>query len=279
MGSKSSPPAAPDYAAAAQQTAAGNLQNSIAAQQGSMVNQNTPYGSLNYQQTGNWAGTNNPQYTSNINLNPTGQALLDYANQSAMGLGALQNGAVGQVADTMSKPMDQSSVQATADQAYKNYTSRLDPQWAAKTNSQENALVNQGLRPGMEGYDNAMRDFNASKNDAYTQANTAAIGTMPQTYQLASAQYMQPLNALNALRTGSQVTNPQFGNTPQQQAVPGANMAQAAASQGAYNQGLYNTQVGQQNSMMGGLASLGAAGMGMYGAMNAPAKIVSGYGW
>ena len=41
-----SPPPAPNYAAAAQQTALGNLENTRAAAAANRINQITPYGSL-----------------------------------------------------------------------------------------------------------------------------------------------------------------------------------------------------------------------------------------
>ena len=50
MGKPSTPPA-PDYAAAAQQTAAGNAQQARIAQFGSMTNQVTPYGTVSYTPT------------------------------------------------------------------------------------------------------------------------------------------------------------------------------------------------------------------------------------
>lgn len=261
--SSPSPPPAPDYTGAAQATASGNIAAAQQAQQANMVNQNTPYGSLTYSQDPTSRFGANPSYSSNIDLSPVGQQLLDYNNASSLGLGSLQQGAEGRVAQTMGQPMDQSSVQATADQAYKNYTSRLDPQWAQNTTMEQNALANQGLAPGGEAYDNAMRTFNQAKNDAYTSANTAAINTMPQTYQLAQAQYNQPLNALNAIRTGSQVQNPTFGSSPQQQTTTGANLLGAATQTGQYNQGLYNAGVGQANAFNSGLFSLGSAALGL----------------
>ena len=261
-----SPPPAPDYTGAAQATAAGNMQAAQQSQQANLVNQNTPYGSLNYTQdpTSRFS-SGNPSYTSNINLNQTGQQLLDYSNQSALGLGALQGGATQRVADTMGQPMDLSSVQKISDQSYADQTARLDPQWDQNKKQFDAQMANQGITAGGEAYDNAARDFGQQRNDAYTQARQAAISTMPQTYQLASAAYNQPLNALNALRTGSQVTNPTFGSTPQQQTTTGPNYLGAAQSTGQYNQGLYNANVGQQNAMTSGLFSLGGAGLNAYG--------------
>lgn len=253
-----SPPPAPDYAGAASATAAGNKENTIAAQQGSMVNQVTPYGSLKYSEdpTSRFSG-GNPSYTANIDLTPAGQQILDQQNKLSTGLFSAQDNALGQV--NKQGPLDVNDMQKLADKTYANYTARLDPQWKQASEMKDTELRNQGLTPGTEAYDNAMRDFNQSKNDAYQQASQAAINTMPQTYQLAAAQYSQPLNQLNALRTGSQVTNPQFMNTPAQQAAPGANLLGAAQAAGAYNTGLYNSQVDTANSFNGGLMKLGGA--------------------
>ena len=85
---------------------------------------------------------------------------------------------------------------------------------------------------------------------------------MPQTYQLAQSLRSQPLNELNALRTGSQVTNPTFNQVPQQQTTTGANMLGAAQAQGQYDTGLYNANVAQKNATTQGLFSLGSAFLG-----------------
>lgn len=162
-------------------------------------------------------------------------------------------GITGQAASNFSKPPDFSSVGDVANKAYGAFTSRLDPQWAQQQQQQESALRNQGLVPGGEAYDNAMRTFNNAKTDAYQQANLGAIQTMPQTYQLATAQRDQPLNEINAIRTGTQIGGPQFEGSP--------NYLGAAQQQGQFSQGLYNAQVGQQNAMTSGLFGLGAAGL------------------
>jgi hypothetical protein len=51
LGPAPSAPAAPDYAAAARETAAGNLAAAQTATAANRVNQVTPYGNLNYTQT------------------------------------------------------------------------------------------------------------------------------------------------------------------------------------------------------------------------------------
>lgn len=255
-----SPPPAPDYAGAATATAAGNLESAKYATAANRVNQYSPYGSSTYTQ-GNPGSDTDPQWRQDINLSPVGQQLLDYANESALGLGEQQGQALGRVNDTLAQPLNMSGAQDATDQAYSQITARLDPEWAQQEQLQEAKLRNQGLVPGGEAYDNAMRVFNQGRNDAYTQARTQAMNFAPQTYQLDVAGRNQPLNELNALRTGSQVTNPQFGQVPQQQATPGANLLGAAQQQGTYDQGLYNAGVGQANSFNSGLMSLGGAAL------------------
>lgn len=254
-----SPPPAPDYAGAAQATAAGNLETAKYATAANRVNQYSPYGSSTYTQ-GNPGSDTDPQWSQKIDLSPTGQALLDRQNQYSLGLGDATNKSLGQVQGQGN--FDLSSVDKIADQAYQAQTSRLDPQWQQRQQQTETQLVNQGLRPGTEAYDNAMRDFNTGRNDAYTQARVTAMNSMPQTYQLAQAAYDQPLNRLNALRTGAQVTNPQFGGVPQQQTTAGPNMLGAAQSQSQYDMGLYNSGVSQANAFNGGLFQLGSSFLG-----------------
>jgi hypothetical protein len=260
--SSPSPPPAPDYAGAAIATAAGNLEATRAATQANRINQYTPYGSLTYAQDPN-AATPDMGWSQTVNLSPTGQKLLDYQNNASLGLGQQTGQALDRVDQSLSKPFDAGSVQQIADKAYGAYTSRLDPQWQAAGESMDAKLANQGLQPGTQAYDNAMREFNNAKNDAYQQANIASINTMPQTYQLASATREQPLNELNALRTGSQVQNPTFQAVPQQQTTTGANMLGAAQATGQYNQGLYNQQQAGANSFTNGLFSLGSAAIPM----------------
>lgn len=226
---KSSPsaPPAPDYKGAAEATAK--------SQQSS---QYTPYGSQVYSQD-----PSSPSgYRSDISLTPQAQSALGSQLDLSAGMGNLASGYLPQVQQQYSQPMDSQSVQDVSDRAYGAITSRLDPQWEARDTQNETKLINQGLRPGGEAYDNARREFSNSRNDAYQQANLAAIQTMPQTYQLESSIYNQPLNTLNAIRSGAQIQNPQFGQTP------GANYLGAAQGQGNYAQGLYNADVGATNS-------------------------------
>ena len=261
MGKSSSPPPAPDYAGAATATAQGNLEATRAATAANRINQFTPYGSLTYSHNPT-DGNPDGGWSQTVNLNDTGQKLLDYQNNAALGLGEQTGQALSRVGDSLSQPFDFGSVGDVQNAAEGAITSRLDPMWDRKQQQTETQLVNQGLRPGTEAYDNAMKDFNFGRNDAYQQAILAGINTMPQTFQLANSLRNQPLNELNALRTGSQVTNPTFNQVPQQQTTTGANMLGAAQAQNQYDMGLFNQGQANKNNFTSGLFQLGSAYLG-----------------
>jgi hypothetical protein len=80
-----------------------------------------------------------------------------------------------------------------------------------------------------------------------------------------------PLNTINALRSGSQVANPQFQNLNAQQAnVAGADVLGAGQAQQTNATNASNAQRAQNAGIFGGLAQLGTA------AALAPAGTFSG---
>ena len=193
-----------------------------------------------------------------IKLSPEQQALYDEQTKLSQGLLGLGQNSLAQTSASLSQPQDFGSVQDIADQSYAMQTARLDPQWQQNEEMQKVQLANQGLVPGGEAYDNAMRTFSQGRNDAYNQARLSSISTMPQTFQLSSAQRMQPLTELNAIRTGAQPQMPQF--QPMSPVTVGAApIMQGGLAQSQYNQGLYNADVAGQNSMMSGLFGLGGS--------------------
>ena len=258
-GGKGKAPKAPDYAAAARETSEGNLEAARVASKANRVDQYTPYGNINYTPG---LGGDPDRWRSDISLSPTGQQLLDYSNNAALGLGEQTGQALGRVDQTLSQPFDYGSVGELSDAAYQANTARLDPEWQAREGQFNQQMANQGITAGGEAYNNASRQFGQQRNDAYSQARKDAFALMPQTYQLSNALRSQPLNELNALRTGSQVQNPQFSPVPQQQATPGANMLGAAQSQYGADMQAYNAQQAGQNSFMSGLFGLGAGALG-----------------
>lgn len=277
-----SPPSPPDYAGAATAQGRAELETAIANAIMNRTQEFTPLGSRTWTQTGNYTipgtatpdrtvagnglgtifgsrtipgspGLQVPQFRSDIQLTPEAQRL--YSG----GLAAEQ-AAQDRAANVLSQPYDTQGIQDLQNQAYGAMTSRLDPQWSGAKTSEETRLINQGLRPGGEAYGNAMREFNEARNDAYQQAQLAALGYGPTLLGEQMAIRQMPLNELNALRTGTQVNMPQFGGVPMT-SMQAPNYQQVANQMGAWNQGIYNTQAAQQQAMLGGLTTLGAAGI------------------
>ncbi len=263
-----SPPPAPDYQGAATATSQGSVQAAIA---NNLLNQRrttTPLGTQDFKQIGTTQipsiggqpGFELPRYEQTINMSPAGQNLYDQQMGLSTGLLGLGQNSLDQTSQSLGKAQDFGSVKDIADQSYAAQTSRLDPQWAQRKGQFDQQMANQGITAGGEAYDNASRDFGQQRNDAYTQARLAAQQTMPQTFQLAAAQRMQPLTELNAIRTGAQPQMPQFQPVPAAGGAQGPNMMGATQAQGAYDTDVYNQQVASQNAMTSGLFGLAGTG-------------------
>lgn len=98
-------------------------------------------------------------------------------------------------------------------------------------------------------------------NQTAGQDYAQSTGARNQALNELLTQQQNPLNVLNALRTGSQVTNPTFGSTPQSN-VAGTDIA-GITQNGYQNQlGAYNAQQAQNNGITSGLFGLGSAGLG-----------------
>jgi hypothetical protein len=163
--------------------------------------------------------------------------------------------------------------------------SRLEPSMARNRVSTETQLVNQGLRPGSEAYDNAINLLGQQENDARTQAALQGItldtganaqgfnqalqggqfGNTAQRQALSQAieQRQMPLNEITSLMSGSQIQNPQY-QAYQGQNVAAAPIAQATQQQGAFDQNIYNQQVGSSNANTSGLFQLGGSALMAY---------------
>lgn len=248
MGKSSSTPPPPDYKSAAEATAAGNR-----------INQNTPYGSLTYTE-GATDSQGNPTYTANVNLAPDQQRLLEQQNKTSLGLGDLQQQGLGYVKNMISQPFDTSGLPQTGINAGENMTDsimrRLQPQMAQEQQSFDATMANQGIPLGSEAYANAKRMFDERQNDKITSSiiQGTNTGLQARTQGFNELGYMrnEPINTLNSVRSGSQVTNPNFVSTP-------AGADYMGATQSGYNAELSaaNARNAASNSFSSGLMSLG----------------------
>jgi hypothetical protein len=147
-------------------------------------------------------------------------------------------------------------------------------------------LINQGLVPGGEAYENAMISQNQQKNDLLTQAalqginldtaanaqgynqalqsgqfgNTAAQQSLQQQLALRN----QPLNEIAGLMSGSQIQMPQFQGYQGSNIAPPPIMqgAQAAGQSAMDRYGIQSSNVNAQNAGLYNLAgTIGGAAM------------------
>jgi hypothetical protein len=263
LGPAPSAPAAPDYTAAAQQTAQGNLDMARAATAANRVNQVTPYGNLNYTQSGT-DPYGNPTWTATTSLSDIGQQLLNNQNQASLGLGGTINSALGRVQSTMGQEFNPQlpSTGFNPSQSYQDaYMERLRPQIEQGREALDVKLANQGIPVGSEAYKRAMMAQGQRENDLLLGATTQGFNVGSQANQQAFNQemtkYNMPLNTLSALRSGSQVQNPTFINAPQQATTSGADIL--GATQMGYNaqMGDFNAQQAAQQGFNTGLMGLG----------------------
>ena len=207
-------------------------------------------------------------WVATTTLSPEQQQILNMQNQASLGLGSTINAQLGQVQNVMNQGFNPNlpSTGMNPGQSYQDaYMQRLAPQIAQSRESTTAALANQGIVPGTQAYDNAMRQQAMKENDLLLGATTQGFGVGSQANQQAFNQaltkYNLPLNTLSALRTGAQVQNPSFVNTPQQATTSGADLL--GASQMGYNAQMGNFNAGQaaQSNFNQGLMGLGQAGL------------------
>ena len=264
LGPAPSAPAAPDYRAAAQETAAGNIDAARVATAANRVNQVTPYGNLNYSITGQ-DPYGNPTWTATQTLAPAQQQLLDYQNQASLGLGKLAGQGLGYVEQMLNTPFNTAALPSTGfnpSQTYQEaYMQRLQPQIQQSREQLQQRLANQGIDIGSKAYENAMRMQAQRENDLLAAATTQGFNVGQQARQTALQEqaYLrnEPLNTLSAVRTGAQVQGPQFVNAPQQATTTGPDLLTAAQAQGQYSLGDFNARQASQSGFNQGLMGLG----------------------
>jgi len=235
----------------------------------------------NYNAVSNVSGNTYGQ-AGGVNPNAYGQAgsIAGNAYGQAGGVNPAQYGHAQQQYDTSGVAAMPVNAGTTGQAAI---MSRLQPQIQQQQEALAQQLANQGITPGSEAYNNAMRTQGNQQNDLLTQAALQGLNldmsanaqgynqalqsgqfgntALQQSLAQQTALRNQPINEVTALMSGSQIQNPQF------QQYTGSNVAAAPVFQGvqAQNQAamdLYGIKAGAANSNMQGLTSLaGTAAM------------------
>lgn len=248
---KSSSAPDPYQTAAAQTQSNENTANYNAAL--NRVNVYTPYGNSVYSHT----GTGPSGWSNTITLTPEAQQELDNELKQNTQLSQLGDTLAQQAAQQINTPYsDESQSGDAAAQAYYNRQKTfLDPQWNQSQSDLDAKLANQGVAQGSNAYERAQGDLQRAKTQAYDTAQNDAIaqGQTQQQIALANQQNLKnaPINQLDALRSGTQITNPTFPTAPQSSAAP------TDISSDIYNS--YQMQQANNNNFLNGLFGLGSA--------------------
>lgn len=263
-------PAAPDYTALAQQQA--QMQRDINRETlaANRVNQATPYGSVQYTQSGT-DQYGNPTYTATQTLSPEQQKL--YNQNTALSSGMLTGAQSGlaNYANVMANPtVDQSKLAQTGINPGETYSDaimrRLQPQMAQDKEMFDAQMANQGIAPGTQAYENAARVFQQGQNDKLTSAVVGGMQTglaaNQQGFNQAAYNLTSPVNMINSLRSGNQVQNPNYVSPAQAQGYSAPNLMGAAQQQYQSAMDAYNAQQASSGGFFGGLMNLGGTVLG-----------------
>lgn len=291
-----SAPTAPDPYTVAGATTQTNEQTAAYNKALNLNNYTNPFGSQNSTQTGT-DSTGAPIYQTTIGASAPLQGLINNSMNAAgnatgqtqssiFGLGGVNSQLAGlgsQINPQAAQQANQQGQQA----AYAAQAQYLDPQFKQGQSSLESQLANQGLTPGSQAYDNAMTNFNNSKQQAYSNAANQSvltgsqIGSQMLNNNLAAVGEQGNLLNQQGTNYGQQASLAQLpysqlqslaglvpGNTgTAQSAANPANIAQAFQNQYAGQLNAYNAQTGASNSSKSGLFGLGAAAMPMMSSM------------
>lgn len=281
-GGGGSPPPPPDpvQSAAAQSTL--NKEAARESLQGSLINQYTPYGTLEYKRRGVGEG-GTPLFSAYQKLSPTQSQLKTLSDRAGIKFGQTANRQLNSVSNRLSSPLDFGHLGA-APQFNEDYRQdvlggmreRIRPVFERDLEALQTKLTNQGFGPGTEGWNQAMDDHYRRVNDWDIAADLSSLGQASQMYGLERSGRdadinelamlrSQPLNELSAMMNLAPVQGPQFVNTPAYNvAAPDRMGAEFAAYQGALNN--YNQQQQSNNGFLSGLFDMaGSIGGGFAG--------------
>jgi len=263
---KDDAPAPPDYTAAAQATAAGNIDAARVATAANRVNQVTPYGNLTYKQTGT-DSYGNPTWTATQELSPAQQKIVDQQAGLSSGLLNTAQSGLDYAGSLLAKPgIDMSKLPSTGFDPGQSYQDammkRLSPQIDRENQSFEQDMANKGIGAGTQAYNTAKTLLAQNQNDRLNQATVqglnAGLTANQQAFGQAGYNQMQPINVINALRTGSQVASPQYVNPALQSTTQGPDILGATGQQ-------YNAQLAQTNANNAGISNFTSGLMNMGG--------------
>jgi len=254
-------PASPQSVAASQMGI--NQAALTGTQSAQQTGQATPYGGLQYIQTGVDAN-GVPQFTAISQLSPEQQAILGNLQGTQQTLGDTGNALSTAASGMYQQPPDFSETAGTQTKINMDrQLAYLTPYFTQQGEQLDNQLRNQGLVPGSQAYDRAMRTMQDNQNQSIMKFLNDTQG---QSFQQAVTQFEQPLKTLGGIFGLTQPASlpSNLINTPKP-ALAGADFVGANT---AYNQAqmqVYQAKLAQHNAMMQGIFGIASTAMGMPG--------------
>ena len=268
LGNGPNMPGAPNYGSLAQQQAALDKAAADAQTQANRPNQVNPFGQISWEKdaNGNWTQTESydPMITS-LEKNALASQLRQFGQLDQQGNFNAPNAV----------QYDPNSGNATGDAMFQSVESRLLPQQNRATDALATRLRLQGLQPGTEAYDRAMKNMLTANGDVNakaaldarvasgqeSRANYATEANAQQTdYQQKLQQYMLPWQRLQATQSvASGVQMPQFASFNQATGYKPADMMGAAQNQYGANMNKYNGQMQKKGNLLNAGATVAAA--------------------
>jgi hypothetical protein len=272
-GGGSSAPAAPDYTGAANATAANNLKAAQAATAANRVNQITPYGNLNYAQTGT-DEQGNPIWSATQSVAP---GLQNAVTNSQNAISGYNYSPFAANVNPLQTSVDPSVTgQAGWDKATNAILQRLTPQIQQQSQQSDQQLANQGIMPGSQAYNQAKQQLAQQQNDLLTQASLGGAQVQNQMYNqaLSNAQLGNQANAqgygqqlstygtnlaspLSYAQGVKSLATPNYVNPTPQQTTAGADILGATNASYQNQLSAYNAEQARNSQALGGLMGLG----------------------
>lgn len=252
-----SAPKAPDPAKVAAAQTESNIATAQEQARLAMTGQVTPFGSVEYVTD----PTSPSGFRAVSTLSPEQQALLMQGQDLQAQYGGIAGEQLGRVGDTFATPFDLSA--ARGREISDVQQTFLDPQWQQREQALQADLLNRGIRPGSEQYENMMRDFSDQRSqsydrmflDAWNMANQAAL-----------TERNLPISDLQALGIGGQ---PQGVQPIGGAATPTPGVAPTDVAGPIYQN--YQAELNSYNQGMGGLFGLAGSALGGWAQAGFPA--------
>ncbi|MEO1140746.1 MAG: tail fiber domain-containing protein [Pseudomonadota bacterium] len=195
-----------------------------------------------------------PKLQETVSLSPEQQAIRDQNNEADLNLATLGNNLSSTLGDQLTSNFTINN-ESTENRLNELFRRQNDPLFAEQQEDLRTRLSNQGIKLGSDAYDRAFRNLTDAQG---RQRNDALLRGRAQAANEQFAEDNQRINQINALQSGSQVSNPTFNNVnqPQLPTVDYAGLVNQNYQQRAANQAQNNAY---DQQVLGGLFSLGSA--------------------